>query len=250
MKKILFYSFAILLCCFSSCNKKMQTAKEKDLKDSLAVENLAKCAKYFYHIFSGDNDGITTDSASEFDYFNKSRIFIKYRQTVNGYTVKVMCMLYNSPYDKERVCEIWGEALLYFEKEDSKFCVYNESFSDSILYYENKREPKDGLTLILDYLPKKEDEYLSHNSPFFFSDMDFDGEEELVINNWRRGVRYSNTYDVYKINGCQLRQLTDIPFYKISNHNTEFNPMDKSITLNSYEEWNDSISLIYKEIRK
>lgn len=245
---MLFYSFAILLCCFSSCNRKMQTTKEKDLKDSLAVENLAKCAKYIYNIIRGD--GITTDIASEFDYFNKSRIFIKYRQTVNGYTVKVMCMLYNLPYDKERECEIWGEALLYFEKEDSKFCVYNESFSDSILYYENKQEPKDGLTLILDYLPKKEDEYLSHNSPFFFSDIDFDGEEELVINNWRNGIRYCNTYDVYKIDGCQLRQLTDASLFLISEYNAESNPMDKSIALNSYGGWNDSISLVYKEVGK
>lgn len=185
-----------------------------------------------------------------FDCFNSSRVFIKYKQPVNGYTVKVMCMPYEFVYDRERKNEIWGQALLYFEREDSKFYVYNESFSDSILYYQNEQEPQNGLTLILDYLPKKENEYLSHNSPFFFSDVDFDGEEELVINNWRNGLRYCNTYDIYKIDGCQLRQLTDAPFYKISEYNAEFNPMDKSITLNSYGGWNDSISLTYKEVRK
>lgn len=55
-----------------------------------------------------------------------------------------MCMPYEC-YDKERETEIWGSALLCFEKEYSRFYVYNESFSDSILYYVNKEPVKDGL---------------------------------------------------------------------------------------------------------
>ena len=102
-----------------------------------------------------------------------------------------MCMPYEC-YDKERETEIWGSALLCFEKEYSRFYVYNESFSDSILYYVNKESVKDGLVLNIDYLPKQKDEYLSENSPFFFQDLDFDGTEELVINNWRQSIRYLN----------------------------------------------------------
>ena len=51
-----------------------------------------------------------------------------------------------------------------------------------------------------------------HNSPFFFSDVDFDGEEELIINNWKWGIRHCNTYDVYKITNNDVKQLTEAPF--------------------------------------
>ena len=133
-----------------------------------------------------------TPVPQDFECFNQPRVFIKYKQPINGYTVKVMCMPYEC-YDKERETEIWGSALLCFEKEYSRFYVYNESFSDSILYYVNKESVKDGLVLNIDYLPKQKDEYLSENSPFFFQDLDFDGTEELVINNWRQSIRYCNT---------------------------------------------------------
>lgn len=47
-----------------------------------------------------------------------------------------------------------GNALLYFEKEDNRFYIYNESFSDSVLYYVNEQEVRDNMILELDYLPK------------------------------------------------------------------------------------------------
>ena len=74
-----------------------------------------KCAKFLYNTLFDD----------ELKYF-KPRIFIKYKQPVNGYDVTVMCLLYNYTYDKERNTEIWGNALLYFEKEDNRFYIYNE----------------------------------------------------------------------------------------------------------------------------
>lgn len=178
-----------------------------------------------------------------FECFNQPRIFIKYKQPINGYTVRVMCMPYEF-YDKERDTEIWGCALLCFEKEHSKFYVYNESFSDSILYYVNKEPVKDGLVLNIDYLPKQENEYLSENSPFFFQDLDFDGTEELVINNWRQAIRYCNTYDVYRIDIFGAELITTPPFYKISNYMTEFDSIKKTITTTEGTDINGNI--VYK----
>lgn len=166
----------------------------------------------------------------EFECFNNPCVFIKYKQPVNGYTVKVMCSPYKA-YDKERDTEIWGSALLCFEKGDyEKFYIYNESYSDSILYYVNEEPVKDGVIFNLDYLPKQENEYLSQNSPFFFQDLDFDGTEELVINNWRTAIRHCNTYDVYKIDGTSTELTTTPPFYKISNYMTEFDSINRTIT--------------------
>ena len=172
---------------------------------------------------------------TDFESFNQPRIFIKYKQPVNGYDVTVVCLPYNYTYDKERNTEIWGNALLCFEKKDSRFYIYNESFSDSVLYYVNEQEVRDNMILELDYLPKSTKEYLSHNSPFFFSDVDFDGEEELIINNWKCGIRHCNTYDVYKITNNDVKQLTEAPFVnptgKISNYNSEFDSVNKTITI-------------------
>lgn len=184
-----------------------------------------------------------TPVPQDFECFNQPRVFIKYKQPINGYTVKVMCMPYEC-YDKERETEIWGSALLCFEKEYSRFYVYNESFSDSILYYVNKESVKDGLVLNIDYLPKQKDEYLSENSPFFFQDLDFDGTEELVINNWRQSIRYCNTYDVYRIDIGGVELITTPPFYKISNYMTEFDSIKKTITTTEGTDINGNI--VYK----
>ena len=46
-----------------------------------------------------------TSVPQDFECFNQPRVFIKYKQPINGYTVKVMCMPYEC-YDKERETEI------------------------------------------------------------------------------------------------------------------------------------------------
>lgn len=237
MKKILYCILLMFLCSILSCDRKKQSS-EQDMKDSLAAANFMKCAKFLYNTLFDD----------ELKCF-KPRIFIKYRQPVNGYDVTVICLPYNYTYDKERETEIWGNALLYFEKEDNRFYIYNESFSDSVLYYVNEQEVRDNMILELDYLPKSKNEYLSHNSPFFFSDVDFDGEEELIINNWRCGTRYCNTYDVYKITNNEAKRLIVEPFNKIESH-AEFDSINKTIILNCYNGHRESYYKKYKQINK
>jgi len=206
------------------------------LSDTCSYDELLHSPNFFVKwdsLLQGINK--SEQHETDFESFNHPRIFIKYKQPVNGYDVTVMCLPYNYTYDKERETEIWGNALLYFEKEDNRFYIYNESFSDSVLYYVNEQEVRDNMILELDYLPKSTKGYLSHNSPFFFSDVDFDGEEELIINNWKWGIRHCNTYDVYKITNNDVKQLTEAPFInptgKISNYNSDFDSVNKTITI-------------------
>ena len=140
MKKILYCILLMFLCSILSCDRKKQSS-EQDMKDSLAAANFMKCAKFLYNTLFDD----------ELKCF-KPRIFIKYRQPVNGYDVTVICLPYNYTYDKERETEIWGNALLYFEKEDNRFYIYNESFSDSVLYYVYELEVCDILIFELGIL--------------------------------------------------------------------------------------------------
>lgn len=74
--------------------------------------------------------------------------------------------------------------------------------------------------------------------------MDFDGTEELVINNWRQSIRYCNTYDVYRIDIGGAELITTPPFYKISNYMTEFDSIKKTITTTEGTDINGNI--VYK----
>lgn len=211
--------------CFYSCQSKQSNINP--LTDTIQTDTV-KADRIFYR----DNFSI-----------EPYHILIKYNQPVNGYNVTVICFPWAA--DKDREHEIVGKAIMSFDSADKGgFTVYNNFYSDSILYYINEQEYKNGDLLHLDYYPKSPNEYLSRNCPFFFSDIDFDGEEELVINNWRNGIRYCNTYQIYKIGeGYEsLKPLVYPPYDKINDYNTTFDPVRK--TISGY--WNDAASEIYE----
>lgn len=161
---------------------------------------------------------------------DNKRLFIRYNQPVEGYTVTAVCFPWRS-YDRDREHELIGKAILHFESEDNNFDIYNEYFSDSTLYYVNDQPFEDGQVLHLNYLPQKADEYLGYNSPFFFQDVDFDGVKELLVNNWRCGVRHSNRYDVYEIEDWKARLVTAPPFNEIDDSMTRFDSISQTIRL-------------------
>lgn len=221
LKKIVIISNCLLVA--TSC---IQTKKNADTPP--AVTTAEELPKYFYL----DNFGI-----------KPYHIFIKYNQPVNGYEVTVMC--FPLVADKDREHEIVGKAIMKFNSKDKPdFTIYNEFYSDSILYYVNEQEFKNEEILHLDYYPKKPDEYLSRNSPFFFSDVDFDGEEELIINNWRNGIKYCNSYQIYKIGEVSpfVEPLVYPPYNKMNDYNTEFDSANHTIT--GY--WEDGVAEKYK----
>ena len=169
-----------------------------------------------------------------FECFNQPHIYIKYKQPINGYTVKVMWL-----QDGEV-----GNALFCLEKQGVQYYYFAEKWTDKILYDKGNTYPNNTV-IELDYTAKLEsEEYLSDDSPFFFQDLDFDGTEELVINNWRQSIRYCNTYDVYRIDIGGAELITTPPFYKISNYMTEFDSIKKTITTTEGTDINGNI--VYK----
>ena len=82
---------------------------------------------------------------------------------------------------------------------------------------------------VIDYIPKRADEvYLSEKSPFFFSDVDFDGEDEFVVNLYKYGTYGSNLYAVYEPD-FKLRK--DEPFIYLQNEQCVFDSINKTITI-------------------
>ena len=165
-------------------------------------------------------------------------IFISYNQKVNGYKVNVMWF----PFDIQYIDQ--SPAILHFQNDTSGFYIYNPSFLETGVYEKfEKNSLKDGDTIYVNYTPKESSEYAEdfgyladNNIPFFFQDVDFDGEDELLITNWQCGSRGSSTYDVYKVNQyyeyrLDMIKLTDAPFYKMENGQTEFDPKEETIKL-------------------
>lgn len=92
-----------------------------------------------------------------------------------------------------------GNALFCLEKQEVQYYYFTEKWTDKILYDKGNTYPNNTV-IELDYTVKLEsEEYLSDDSPFFFSDVDFDGEDEFIINRYKSGSRESNAYDVYDV---------------------------------------------------
>ena len=176
-------------------------------------------------------------------------IYLHYRQKVNGYQVSVDFVQSYGDLN-------FGKSILYFSKKGHSFKVYCDAFSDEQLISDdtpyvksqkaiNLTKLKPGANVYLNYTKTKKGEYLSSSSPFYFKDMDFDGKEELVINNLRMGARGYNTYDVFKVFNVEKplrligRPFTNDPYtndgYKITNYNVEYEPKTHSVLDKRYD---------------
>ena len=70
--------------------------------------------------------------------------------------------------------------------------------------------------------------------------MDFDGEDELVVNNFSMGSRGYNTYDVFKVYHVERPlRLMGLPFtdglYKITNYNVEYETKSQCVLNKRYD---------------
>lgn len=171
-------------------------------------------------------------------------IHLHYRQKVSGYRVSVNFV---QSFDDLN----FGKSILRFTKPNHSFQVYCDAFSDEQLITDdtphvksqkaiNLSKLKHGANIYLNYVRPKKNEYLSESSPFYFKDMDFDGEEELVINNLQMGSKGYNTYDVFKVFGVgKPLRLIGRPFtdglYKITNYNVEYEPKTQTVLDKRYD---------------
>lgn len=155
---------------------------------------------------------------------NLPQIHIEYKQKVNGYKVSVLWLSYNDAGEESEM----GQAIMYFEGDnENDFYVYCPWYSDTHLYI-NGYIIKDNDRIVLDYV-NKDDEYLADKSPFYFSDMDFDGEDELVVANWRSGAKGGHTYDVYDIYQYEAVKKALPPFNDLEQYFTKYKPKEKTI---------------------
>lgn len=161
-----------------------------------------------------------------FECFNQPRVFINYKQPINGYTVKAMWLPY---VGKDGTTGETGlTTLLHFKSADNEFNINLEAKQvfDTLCYHYPYL--KDGDVLYWDYAYKDSNEVLPKYSPFSFYDVDFDGEEELLIMDYQSGSYSNNTYKVYKIREYYAELMDEEPFDYLET-STKFDSINKTI---------------------
>lgn len=140
-----------------------------------------------------------------------------------------------------------GNALFCLEKQGVQYYYFAEKWTDKILYDKGNTYPNNTV-IELDYTAKlKSEEYLSDDSPFFFSDVDFDGEDEFIINRYKSGSRDSNAYNVYDVSPYgYLIQKTEAPFTELENGQCKFDSKNKTIAVCGSNGWNYTINKTYQ----
>ena len=182
------------------------------------------------------------DSTQTTDTISKPEVLIKYKSPVNGYNVVVEWL------GAEIIDEYlaFGDVLIHFKKNDGTgFTVHNIAYWDEGLKVSDI-EPMCNKTIELEYIPKN-DKYLATRSPFYFADMDFDEQDELVIVGWKGGRQYAHLYDVYEISDSSAHKKTTPPFDTIELGISKFDPKKKQI-IHSYVNLFRAEEYVYQKV--
>ena len=170
-------------------------------------------------------------------------LLIKYKSPVNGYNVVVEWL--GADIIDESLA--FGDVLIHFKKNDGTgFIVHNNAYWDEGLSVSDIKS-RGNKTIELEYIPK-DDIYLATRSPFYFADMDFDGQDELVIVGWKGGRQYAHTYDVYDISDYYADKKTTPPFDNVELDITTFDPKKKQI-IHSYVNLFRSEEYVYQKLK-
>lgn len=157
-------------------------------------------------------------------------VHIKYDKPINGYVVTGEFYPFDSQSETGQVSlnfkSITGRRDFVFsnvgkfedgnKKSPMKFTGYN--ICEYIFADENARF-HDGDTLVFHYNTEPgifEDSPLYYYAEFQFFDVDFDGKEEFLVNDYYRG-KGGNDYEVYEITPKGLRKKAFKPFDRITN---------------------------------
>lgn len=131
----------------------------------------------------------------------------------------------------------WGRAEIVLHNNQTKKDI--SLSSDGITVPEwvfTQRILKAEESMVLHYEPfRSEDEVIppGNDQIVFFADVDFDGEKELIINSFKGGAQWANTYTAYNLtnNGAELIDYP--PFFGIEerfeDYRVIFHPENKAV---------------------
>ena len=175
-----------------------------------------------YEVPEEDRNAMITPAEKEPQ--EESVVHIVYSQPINGFEVTVDMY----PDADGEMLKHYGPAELHFKKGSTEFTVEIDDFSEDHFNYETSFLP--GQTIKIKPTPLPAGEMVSDVCTIFCSDVDFDGQKELLIREPFYGIRGTNGYHVFEQDGTER---DDVPFYAICDM-SEFNTSEKSITQHEY----------------
>lgn len=166
------------MVCLISCSKSGQTDSSDSANDTFEISY--KPFPHGFEIFDNE-DNIC---------------FVKYRNKINGFDVRIAVRPF-AYIDSI----LFGSAEIAFLRNDTCFMSFPNPFFriDSL----NRKKIDNFDVVELDYqypqINKSKPIKFSQFSalPFFFLDVNFDGEDELIMNYARQGQRYNDAYIAY-----------------------------------------------------
>ena len=164
-------------------------------------------------------------------------VYIKYNQTVKGYEVTGRWMPYGKNIETGDVVLNFhhlgtGNEFQYFGKK------YNSFDTDDITFAKDFKGHQNGDIHYFNYTsPDTIDQFKEYNdnspigyySSFQFLDIDFDGNDELLISDMYKG-QAGNNYNVYKLTKNGLQELTYMPLDRLTNMD-KIDLKNKTITI-------------------
>ena len=200
----------------------------------LLIIVLASCSK---------SNSLSYETPTEYDKTHSVKVNLQYYLPIDGYTVTVTCFVdttsnTDSPQSQGNKTAILGRGYIHFKNNENEFVVENPCFTESSLLA-NELALYNDMNLNIKYkpfIPNTDNRMIlqGNDTPFFFYDIDMDGEKELVVTIFE-GMEYHghNSYEIYKINQSDsnniLSPIADAPFNEINDY-TEFDFMNKAIT--------------------
>lgn len=187
----------------------------------------------------------TTTASVESANNDTVKIYLSYDEPINGFTVSATCFVdaisnYDSPASQGNQNAIVGKAYLHFKNGTIQFSVENPLFSDSTLMA-NETPLINGVKIKATYNSFKPDANSDNmifnsglsQSPFFFYDIDFDGQKELIVTLWE-GMEYHghNAYRAYKVKNSPDAVLEPMgkPFNQLDDY-SQIDTIAKTISI-------------------
>lgn len=151
-------------------------------------------------------------------------VYLKYNQTVSGYEVTAKWWPFEKMVETGAVVINFhnlksGKDYYYFAEK------YHSFDTDKISFAKGFKGHNNGDIHYFDYTsPDTIDAFKDRNgnsplgyyTPFQFLDIDFDGNDELLISDWYQG-QAGNEYEVFKMAGDSLKKLDYIPLDRLTN---------------------------------
>ena len=151
-------------------------------------------------------------------------VYFKYNQIVNGYDVTARWRTFDKKSETGKVIMNFhhrktGKDYQYFREKFSSYDTDHVTFANDFkghqkgdVYYFNYTSP-DTLDHFKEY---NDNSPLGYYTPFQFLDIDFDGNDELLVSDWYQG-RAGNNYEVFKLTENGLQKLDYMPLERLVN---------------------------------